>query len=72
MLCYSDSVVVSTRRDIYILAELVEDSKAIGEDSLKFLAVLKMDKPGSGKIASGANDLHKSIRALQRNTTVSW
>ena len=43
----------------------------IGEESLKFLSILKMQKPGSGKIASGANDLQKLILTLQRNVTVS-
>jgi len=36
-----------------------------------FLSVLKLEKPGSGKIASGANDLQKMIRTLQRNASVS-
>lgn len=52
------------------IAELVDNCKSVGEDSLKFLAVLKLEKPGSGKIAAGANDLQKTIRTLQRNTTV--
>ncbi len=52
-------------------AELIEACKAIGEETLKFLSVLKIEKPGSGKIASGANDLQKSIRVLQRNANVS-
>ena len=47
------------------------DSKAIGETALKFMSILKLEKPGSGKIASGANDLQKFIRTLQRNATVS-
>ena len=53
------------------LLELVKECKTIGEESLKFLSILKLDRPGSGKISSGANDLQKSIRALQRKTNVS-
>ena len=49
----------------------MEGCKAVGEESLKFLSVLKLEKPGSGKIASGANDVQKSIRALQRKADVS-
>lgn len=49
--------------------KLIDCCKAVGEECLKFLSILKMEKPGSGKIASGANDLQTSIRALQRNTS---
>ncbi len=52
------------------LIELMESCKRIGEDSLSFLYILKLEKPGSGKIASGANDLQKSIRGLQRKANV--
>ena len=46
-------------------------SQLIGEDTLKFMAILKQEKPGSGTIASGANDLQKAIRALGRLAEVS-
>ena len=48
----------------------MEDCKGVGEESLKFLAVLKLEKPGSGKIAAGASELQKSIRGLQRKADV--
>jgi hypothetical protein len=50
--------------------ELVEDCQGVGEESLKFLSILKQEKPGSGKIAAGANDLQTSIRGLQRKANV--
>lgn len=55
---------------VFCAAELVEDCKGVGEESLKFLSVLKLKKPGSGRIASGASHLQKSIRALQRKADV--
>ena len=54
-----------------VLSELMDSCRAVGRDALAFLSVLKLEKPGSGKIASGANDLQKTIRSLQRNTSVS-
>ena len=54
-----------------VLSELMDSCRAVGRDALAFLSVLKLEKPGSGKIASGANDLQKTIRSLQRNASVS-
>ena len=51
--------------------ELIGTSKAVGEDALKYLGILKQEKPGSGAIASGANDVQKSIRSLGRLAGVS-
>ena len=48
----------------------MEDCHGVGEESLKFLSILKQEKPGSGKIAAGANTLQTSIRALQRKANV--
>ena len=53
-----------------LAVELVEDCKSVGEGSLKFLGILKLEKPGSGNIASGASSLQASIRALQRKADV--
>lgn len=50
--------------------ELVGSCKTVGQTALKFLEVLKQQKVGSGDIASQANDVQKSIRALQRLTGV--
>ena len=52
-------------------AELMSSSEAIGGDALKFLQVLKKEKPGSGSIAASANDLQKVIRQLERLAGVS-
>lgn len=49
---------------------LVEASEAIGRDTLALLDVLKREKPGSGSIASAANTLQTTIRALERKATV--
>lgn len=46
--------------------KLMSSSEAIGADALKFLQVLKKEKPGSGSIAASANDLQKLIRQLER------
>ncbi len=46
--------------------ELVQSCRDIGEETLRFLAVLKQERPGSGTIATGANSLQKSIRTLGR------
>lgn len=54
----------------FLCLELVEDCRGVGDESLKFLSILKLEKPGSGKIASAANDLQTSIRALQRKANV--
>ena len=48
------------------LIELKTSSEAVGEDALKFLGVLKMEKPGSGNIAASANEVQKAIRQLER------
>ena len=52
--------------------ELMNSSEAIGGDALKFLEVLKKEKPGSGSIAASANDLQKVIRQLERLAGVSY
>ena len=49
----------------------MSSSEAIGADALKFLQVLKKEKPGSGSIAASANDLQKLIRQLERLAGVS-
>ena len=49
----------------------MSSSEAIGADALKFLQVLKKEKPGSGSIAASANDLQKVIRQLERLAGVS-
>lgn len=54
----------------HLVVELVEDCKNVGEGSLKFLGILKLEKPGSGNIASRASSLQASIRALQRKADV--
>ena len=48
------------------LVELKASSQQIGQNALKFLEVLKKEKPGSGNIAASANDVQKSIRQLER------
>ena len=48
----------------------MNSSEAIGQDALKFLQVLKKEKPGSGSIAASANDLQKVIRQLERQAGV--
>ena len=53
------------------LTELVSSSESVGQDALKFLHVLKKEKPGSGSIAASANDLQKVIRQLERLAGVS-
>lgn len=53
------------------LAELKKCSESIGQDALKFLQLLKKEKPGSGNIAASANDIQKSIRQLERFAGVS-
>lgn len=50
----------------------MNSSEAIGGDALKFLEVLKKEKPGSGSIAASANDLQKVIRQLERLAGVSY
>lgn len=49
----------------------MSSSETIGGDALKFLQVLKREKPGSGSIAASANDLQKVIRQLERLAGVS-
>ena len=49
-----------------IYVELEENAQAIGESCLRYLSVLKREKPGSGTIASAGNDLQKTIRGLGR------
>lgn len=51
---------------MYSYVELEENAQAIGQSSLQYLSVLKCEKPGSGTIASAANDLQKTIRGLGR------
>lgn len=46
--------------------KLEENAQAIGQSSLQYLSVLKREKPGSGTIASAANDVQKIIRSLGR------
>lgn len=49
-----------------IVVELRSASEAVGQDALKFLGVLKKEKPGSGNIAASANEVQKAIRQLER------
>ena len=53
-------------KDTAIVAELKSSSETVGQDALKFLGVLKKEKPGSGNIAASANDVQKAIRQLER------
>ena len=52
--------------DTAIIAELKSSSETVGQDALKFLGVLKKEKPGSGSIAASANEVQKAIRQLER------
>lgn len=52
--------------DTTIVAELKSSSETVGQDALKFLGVLKKEKPGSGNIAASANEVQKAIRQLER------
>lgn len=51
---------------VYSHVELEENAQTIGQSSLQYLSILKREKPGSGTIASAANDLQKTIRSLGR------
>ena len=55
----------------HLLAELKTSSEMVGQDTLKFLEVIKREKPGSGNIAASANDIQKAIRQLERLAGVS-
>ena len=62
---------------VYSHVELEENAQTIGQSSLQYLSILKREKPGSGTIASAANDLQKTIRSLGRlagvnSTYIAW
>lgn len=50
--------------------EMVDDCVGIGKEALNFFSILKQENPGHDDIASGANNLQLSIRALQEKTNV--
>ena len=50
--------------------EMVDDCIGIGKEALSFFSTLKQEKPGHDDIASGANNLQLSLRALQEKANV--
>lgn len=51
--------------------ELVNCSKAVGRDCLKYLSVLKKEKPSSAELRAGADQLQKAINSLNSGANVS-